>query len=158
LEKFVITTPGGLLQSQLPTAAERIGNFSQFGQPGSTVVRPIDPITGQFFPNNQIPAAGTPGCGVSFSCIIPIGQAILNYFQQPLAAVQLDPAFKKNGKNYHLQDIQQDPKLQQGLRFNINPTYQDIFTVTLRRSTMDQRGWNGIIGGPAGANFQNFFG
>src|SRR5215831_14212190 len=34
LEKFVITTPGGLLQSQLPTAAERTGNFSQFGQAG----------------------------------------------------------------------------------------------------------------------------
>lgn len=158
LEKFVITTPGGLLQSQLPTAVERTGNFSQFGQAGSTVVRPRDPITGQFFPNNQIPAAGTPGCGVSFSCLNPIGQAILNYFPLPLAAGQLDPAVTKNGYNYQFQDIQQDPKLQQGLRFDINPTDKDNLTSTLRRSTMDQRGWNGIIGGPAGANFQNFFG
>src|SRR5215831_3186617 len=158
LEKFEITTPGGLLQSQVPTAAERTGNFSQFGQTGSTVVRPIDPITGQFFPNNQIPAAGTPGCGVSFSCLSPNGQAILNYFPLPLAAGQLDPTVTKNGYNYQFQDIQQDPKLQQGLRFDINPTNRDNFTVTLRRSTMDQRGWNGIIGGAAGANFQNFFG
>ena len=39
----------------------------------------IDPITGQPFPGNRIPAAGTPACGVQFSCIDPLGQRMLRH-------------------------------------------------------------------------------
>ncbi len=37
----------------------------------------IDPRTGVQFPGNIIPAAGTPGCGVQFSCLDPLGQRML---------------------------------------------------------------------------------
>jgi len=39
-----------------PTAAERNGDFSGAGIPGCTESKPIDPLTGQAFPGNIIPA------------------------------------------------------------------------------------------------------
>ena len=164
LEKFSITTPGALLQSQLPTVAERNGDFSQSGKLGSSnTAIPIDPLTGVAFPGGIIPAAGSPGCGVSISCINPIGQAILNYFPpaftgSALAGIEATPTGPQNNYNYQFQDIIADPKIQSGLRVDFNPSEKNNFTVTMRKSVMDQRGWANIIGGPAGANFQNFYG
>lgn len=160
IEKFSITTPGNLLTSQLPTLAERSGDFSQSGVVGSSKVIPKDPLTGLPFPGNKIPAAGSPGCGVTVSCINPIGQAILNYFPDPFTGSALSniEAVSGNSYNYQYQDIISDPKIQTGLRMDFNPSDKNNFTATLRSSVMDQRGWANIIGGPAGANFQNFYG
>ena len=164
IEKFAITTPGALLQSQLPTAAERNGDFSQskLGTAGSSKVAPNDPLTGLPFPGGVIPAAGSPGCGVTVSCINPIGQAILNYYPSAftgaaLANIEAVPS-NKNSYNYQFQDIISDPKIEKGLRLDFNPSEKNNFTATLRSSVMDQHGWANIIGGPAGANFQNFYG
>jgi hypothetical protein len=159
-EKFLITTPGNLLTSQLPTLAERSGDFSQSGQVGSSKVVPKDPLTGLPFPNNKIPSAGSPGCGVTFSCMNPVGQAILNYFPAPFTGSALAniEAVSGNSYNYQYQDIISDPKYQQGLRLDFNPTDKNNFTLTLRQSVMDQKGWANIIGGPSNANFQNFYG
>jgi len=160
IEKFLITTPGALLTSQLPTAAERSGDFSQSGLVGSSKTAPKDPLTGLPFPGGIIPAAGSPGCGVTRSCINPTGQAILNYFPSPFTGAALSgvEATSGNSYNYQYQDIINDPKIQTGLRIDYNPTDKNSFSATLRSSVMDQRGWANIIGGPAGANFQNFYG
>lgn len=160
IEKFLITTPGNLLTSQLPTAAERSGDFSQSGVSGSSIAVPKDPLTGLPFPGNKVPAAGSPGCGVSFSCASPIGQAILNYFPAAFTGSALTniEAVSGNTYNYQFQDIISDPKLQMGLRLDFSPTDKNNFTLTMRKSTMDQRGWQNIIGGPSNANFQNFYG
>jgi hypothetical protein len=74
--------------SDVPTLLERQGNFSQSGV---TIYDPLttrlDPVTGRFirdpFPGNVIPAAGSPGCGVTRSCINPVGQALINAFSAP---------------------------------------------------------------------------
>jgi hypothetical protein len=75
--------------SDVPTLLERRGDFSQSGV---TIYDPLttrlDPVTGKFtrdpFPGNIIPAVGTvPGCGVTRSCINPVGQAIVNGFSLP---------------------------------------------------------------------------
>jgi hypothetical protein len=74
--------------SDVPTLLERQGNFSQSGV---TIYDPLttrqDPVTGRFtrdpFPGNIIPAVGSPGCGVTRSCINPVGQAIINGFSLP---------------------------------------------------------------------------
>lgn len=170
MEQFLIKTPGSLLTAQVPTAAERLGNFSQIGQSGSSsngaattaatplgkATLPTDPLTGLPFPGGIIPAAGSPGCGVSFSCINPVGQAILNYFPSPVNPSLL-PSNANNTYNYLYQDITTDPKVQEGLRFDFNPTDKNSFTLTLRRSVMDQRSWNQVIAG-AVTNFQKYQG
>ena len=167
IEKFAITTPGALLQSQLPTAAERNGDFSQSGRLGSSgsldakgnPIYPNDPLTGKPFPGGIIPAAGSPGCGLTVSCINPTGQAILNYFPAAFTGSALAGLGTTNNLyNYQFQDIISDPKLEKGLRLDFNPSEKNNFTATLRSSVMDQKGWANIIGGPAGANFQNFYG
>ena len=44
----------------------------------------IDPITGQAFPGNRIPAANSsPDCGIKFSCINVLGQRMLNLLPAP---------------------------------------------------------------------------
>jgi hypothetical protein len=71
-----------------PTDLERQGNFSQTylttaGASYGTLQPIIDYRTGKPFPGNIIPQAGTPGCGVQFSCINPIGQQMLNMLLKP---------------------------------------------------------------------------
>jgi hypothetical protein len=78
-------------RANLPTALERAGNFSDTRVTAGTVQQIIDPITGVQFPGNIIPAAGTPGCGVQFSCINPLGQKMLNLLPLPNGILNLSP-------------------------------------------------------------------
>src|SRR6185503_19707936 len=64
-------------RANMPTGSEYNGNFSATRITNGTIQPIIDPITGLQFANNRIPAAGTPGCGVQFSCIDPLGQRML---------------------------------------------------------------------------------
>jgi hypothetical protein len=76
--------PANVTRTNLPTALERGGNFSQTRITNGSIQPIIDPLTGQPFPNNTIPAANSsPDCGVKFSCISPLGQRILNLMPQP---------------------------------------------------------------------------
>ncbi|MFL6211276.1 MAG: TonB-dependent receptor domain-containing protein [Pyrinomonadaceae bacterium] len=88
VEKYRELTPGQGF-STVPTVLERQGDFSQSGitifNPLSTRPDPANP--GRFirdpYPSNRIPAAGSPGCGVTIACINPTGQAIVNGFSLP---------------------------------------------------------------------------
>jgi hypothetical protein len=62
------------LQFKVPTAAERVGDFSGVLAPGDSV--PHDPFTGLPFPGNKIPA----------NKLSPAGLAILNFFPLPNAS------------------------------------------------------------------------
>ena len=75
--------------SNLPTALERNGDFSDTRVTAGTIQPIIDPLTGQQFPGNRIPAAGTPGCGVQFSCVNPLGQKMLNLLPMPNGILNL---------------------------------------------------------------------
>jgi len=57
----------------MPTALERAGDFSQTRTPSGALVVVRDPLTGQPFPDNKIPA----------NRIDPRGVALLNVFPQP---------------------------------------------------------------------------
>src|ERR1051325_1064974 len=84
--------------SSVPTLLERQGDFSQSGvtiydpltsraNPAFNPALPVSATNPQFirdpFPGNIIPQAGSPGCGVTRSCLNPVGQAIVNGFSLP---------------------------------------------------------------------------
>jgi hypothetical protein len=83
--------PTVTVTSNLPTALERSGDFSQTRITNGTIQPIIDPLTGKQFANNIIPAAGTPGCGVQFSCVNPLGQKMLNLLPLPNNILNLQP-------------------------------------------------------------------
>jgi outer membrane receptor protein involved in Fe transport len=68
---------GGSRRLTVPTLLARQGNFSEYGRPI------FDPLTGAQFPGNIIPAAGSPGCGVTISCRSPQSLALLNLIPTP---------------------------------------------------------------------------
>ena len=75
--------PANVTRTNLPTELERQGDFSQTRITNGTIQPILDPLTGRQFAGNVIPAAGTPGCGVQFSCISSLGQRMLNLLPQP---------------------------------------------------------------------------
>jgi outer membrane receptor protein involved in Fe transport len=68
---------GGSRRLTVPTLLARQGNFSEYGRPI------FDPLTGAQFPGNIIPAAGSPGCGVTISCRSAQAQNLLNLIPTP---------------------------------------------------------------------------
>jgi hypothetical protein len=59
--------------SNVPTALERTGDFSQSKDTSGRLIAITDPTTGQPFPGNVVPKA----------MINPVGQSMLNWFPQP---------------------------------------------------------------------------
>ncbi|MCA1815950.1 MAG: carboxypeptidase regulatory-like domain-containing protein, partial [Acidobacteria bacterium] len=89
------------LQFLVPTAAERVGDFS-----GSlTDALPHDPLTGQPFPGNKIPA----------DRLSPAGLAILKFFPLPNATL-------RNGINYVQSPVEPVNTRQDTLRGDFNLT------------------------------------
>jgi len=77
--------PDNATGQRAPTALELAGDFSQSvnGIAGGNI---FDPLTGQVFPGNRIPAANSsPNCGRTFSCLDPISGAYAQYMMQPNA-------------------------------------------------------------------------
>lgn len=69
-----------------PTDLELTGDFSQSlnGIAGGNI---FDPLTGQAFPGNKVPAANSsPNCGRTLSCIDPISLAFAKYMVRPNVA------------------------------------------------------------------------
>ena len=75
----------------VPTQALRNGDFSAFSS-NITIYNPLSRrpnpnSAGQFisdpYPGNIIPAAGSPGCGVTVACLNPTAQAILKFYSLP---------------------------------------------------------------------------
>ncbi len=102
------TDPGTLILRMVPTAAERQGDFSQSFDTNGNLIAIKDPLTGQQFPGNKIPA----------NRIDPNGQALLNLFPLPNAA---DP---QRQYNYTFQSSYEHPRNDQVLRvdWNMAPT------------------------------------
>ncbi|HJY33881.1 MAG TPA: carboxypeptidase regulatory-like domain-containing protein, partial [Vicinamibacterales bacterium] len=72
-EEWNRETRGSVRAAFVPTAAERAGDFSGPSIPGCTLPTPIDPLTGQAFPGNRIPA----------NRLSPAGAAFLNLYAVP---------------------------------------------------------------------------
>ena len=72
-EEWNRETRGSVRAAFVPTAAERAGDFSGPSIPGCTLPTPIDPLTGQAFAGNRIPA----------NRLSPAGAAFLNLYAVP---------------------------------------------------------------------------
>ena len=92
-------------QYTMPTALERAGDFSQTRTPSGALVVITDPVTGQPFPGNRIPA----------SRLDPRGASLLNVFPLPNTVGQ--PAY-----NYNYQEPSIDhPRQQHLVRVDVRP-------------------------------------
>jgi hypothetical protein len=128
--------PRPLQQVTVPTASERAGDFSQsFDQNGRLIVV-RDPLTGQPFPGNVIPAAR----------INRSGQALLGVFPLPNA---LDRNATKGAYNYNFQESLDVPKRQNVVRFDYHPSSKDAFYGRVSTWYGDNKGYNVAAGGAA---------
>jgi hypothetical protein len=70
--------PTTVLRTNLPTAAERMGDFSQTRLTNGTIQPIIDPLTGQQFPGNVIPANRIHPMGQQMLNLLPLPNGIIN--------------------------------------------------------------------------------
>jgi len=105
------TNPGTLQRRTIPSERERRGDFSQSFQTNGSLVVIRDPLTGQPFPGNVIPA----------NRVDPLGQALLNLFPQPNA---VDPGRQFN---YTFQSSFDQPRNDQVLRVDWNVAPKTTF-------------------------------
>jgi hypothetical protein len=105
------TNPGNLERRTMPTELERRGDFSQSFDTTGRLIVVRDPLTGQPFPGNVIPA----------DRIDPNGQALLNLFPVPNAS---DP---DRQFNYTFQSAFEQPRNDQVLRVDWNVAPRTTF-------------------------------
>ncbi len=138
LEKPHTITPTDPVFVTVPTALERAGNFSQsFNSNGAAVVI-NDPLTGQPFPGNIIPAGR----------INRSGLALLNYYPLPNANGRTAGGAAYNYVNQLSQDT---PKHSYLIRFDFKPSDKDSIYFKAQWWTSDNEGL-GTSGWPNGSN------
>ena len=129
----------------MPSALERVGDFSKTVTTAGALVPIFDPTTQTVFPNNVVPA----------SRISPQGQAMLNLFPQPdPLGLALDPTGNR-GYNFRAILPQSRPLEDKVLRidYNISPKLQ-VFV----RGLNDYQAVDGYAGtvGPTGGAWGQF--
>jgi hypothetical protein len=134
LEALRVENPGPLRFFSLPTALERQGDFSQSG----VTIR--DPLTGQPFPGNRIPA----------NRINRSFQNLFNLYPLP----NTDPRTNAAGANYLRQETPENPRLANLLRLDWKPNPNDSVSLTARTFTSNQYG-SEITAGPTDWGFFN---
>ncbi|HXW08085.1 MAG TPA: carboxypeptidase regulatory-like domain-containing protein [Vicinamibacterales bacterium] len=145
LEAPITERPGSLLSWTMPTERERRGDFSQTLDSAGRLIVIRDPVTGQPFPGNVIPAHR----------INSNGQALLNVLPMPTL---FDRSFTQGQFNHQTQAIADNPKLNQILRVDWRPSANDSFYFTFKDWRSDQRGVGGaggVTAGPAGWGWFN---
>jgi hypothetical protein len=128
--------PRPLQQVTMPTALERAGDFSQSLDVNGRLIVVRDPLTGQAFPGNVIPAAR----------INRSGQALLGVFPLPNA---LDRTVTRGSYNYNFQESLNVPKRQHVARVDFHPTARDAFYGRVSTWYGDNQGYNVAAGGSA---------
>jgi hypothetical protein len=112
---------GALMRWQMPTEAERRGDFSQSLVYGQTVnrVTVLDPVTGVQFPNNIIPA----------NMIDRNMQALMNLYPLPNTT---DLSITKGQYNYIRQGLNDNPRQNHILRLDWKPNERDSLYISGR--------------------------
>src|SRR3954454_11777435 len=127
IEHMSLKDVNQLRQYTMPTALERIGDFSQTrtgGSPTGALVAVRDPLTGNPFAGNLIPSTRRD----------PLGVALMNIF--PL------PNVSATGYNFLTQEPSIDhPRRAQLMRFDIRPTGKDTFSVKYQNWFTKSVGW-----------------
>ncbi|HEY3026402.1 MAG TPA: carboxypeptidase regulatory-like domain-containing protein [Pyrinomonadaceae bacterium] len=133
MEKPHTITPTDPGTVTVPTALERIGDFSKsIGSNGQTPVV-IDPLTGSQFPGNVVPATR----------INKSGQALLNFFPLPNSPTATNPG------RYVFQKSVDVPKHSYVIRFDVKPGNNDSVYWKAQWWTSDNLGL-GTSGWPGG--------
>jgi hypothetical protein len=123
--------PGPLRSYRMPTEAERRGDFSQTRDLNGALIAIRDPLTGQPFPGNVVPA----------SRISRNGLALLNMLPLPNVTGNL-------GYNFQSQETADNPKVNNVLRLDWRPSASDSWYFTYKDWWSDQRG-SEVTAGPA---------
>jgi hypothetical protein len=129
--------PFGNQFSQMPTALERLGNFSQSYDVNGKLIPITDPLTKAPFPGNVIPQ----------SRFNQYGQAILNFLPRPNYS---DPDPNNAYRwNYYVSGVYPWPKRQDIIRLDYNP--RPTVQLTYRYGQMADKviGWWGLNGSGA---------
>src|SRR5215213_1759072 len=128
----------------VPTALERMGNFSQSRTPSGQTTAPVtilDPLTGLAFQGNIIPQERFNSSGV----------ALLNYYPLPNAATASNPGL------YVFQKSVDVRKRSMVMRFDVKPTSKDNIYWKKQWWTSDNEGL-GTSGWPNGATGRDRWG
>jgi hypothetical protein len=122
--------PAQFQNFNMPTALERVGNFSQ------SSLAPVDPTTKAPFPGNVIPATR----------INSSTQALINLFPLP----NIDPATTKGSYNYVFQGLYDIPKLSNVFRIDAPLTSKDSIYIRGNDFHSDTKAWyTGAVTNPA---------
>jgi hypothetical protein len=137
----------GLATFTMPTAAERIGDYSKTVTTTGAQVPIFDPLTQAVFPGNVIPTTR----------ISPQGQAMLNLFPQPDAlGLALDPTGNR-GYNFRYPFQQLRPLDDKILRIDYNPSPKWMTYARLLQDYQAQNGYgNPVTVGPPGGAWGQF--
>ena len=135
LEKPHTITPTDPVFVTVPTALERIGNFSQSRNSNGAIPVVVDPVTGVQFPGNIIPT----------NRINSSTQNLLNYFPLPNSPVASNPG------RYVFQRSVDVPKHSYLFRIDLKPTDKDNIYFKAQWWTSDNEG-TATSGWPNGAN------
>jgi hypothetical protein len=121
LENWSIRVPGALTQYTMPTALERVGDFTQ-----SIAIK--DPTTGILYPGNKVPASQLNANGLALLKTLPLPNFI-------------NPAVTGGNYNYQIQEVLKDPKRSQLFKIDIVPTDKDRFFVRGKTWLAQQQGY-----------------
>jgi hypothetical protein len=108
------TDPGALIQRRMPTAQERMGDFSQTFNTSGQLINIRDPLRGNCNPTGSVLPGCFPGNVIPAGRIDLTGQAILNLLPLPNAS---DP---RGLYNYTFQMVNDWPRDDQVLRLDWN--------------------------------------
>ena len=115
----------------MPTALERVGDFSQSVDQNGRLITVVDPLTGQPYPGNRVPA----------DRIDPSGQAILNLLPLPNF---LDQRISAGAYNYRDQDVAEISKSLDQLKVDANVSDNDRVWVRWRRWRPMTEAYSGV--------------
>jgi carboxypeptidase family protein len=141
-----VQRPGPLHQYQMPTEAERRGDFSQSLTYGNTATKPtiVDPLTGVAFQNNVIPA----------DRIDRSMQAVMNLLPLPN---QTDLNLTKGQYNFVRQETSRNPRQNHLLRFDWKPSERDSVYLSTRMQKSYQAGSEITVGPSKWGYFDGFY-
>jgi hypothetical protein len=146
LESPNVKRPGPLRLYQMPTEAERRGDFSQsyvYGNPSQKVTI-VDPITGQPFPNNIVPA----------DRIDKNMQALMNMYPTPN---RLDLNETKGNYNFVRQETSRNPRQNHQLRLDWKPSERDSLFLSTGVQKSYQAGSEITVGPSKWGFFDGFY-
>jgi len=135
LEKPHTITPTDPVFVTVPTALERIGDFSQSRNSSGAIPVVLNPLTGLQFPGNKIPSG----------LINKSTQNLLNYFPLPNSPIASNPG------RYVFQRSVDVPKHSYLVRFDVKPSSNDSIYFKAQWWTSDNEG-TATSGWPNGSN------